>query len=224
MPPALADRSVPMILMIDNYDSFTFNLVQALEAAGAEVRVAAQRRHRPGRHRGPGGRSGGRPARHRHLARPRRPGLGRRVDGRDPRRRRAQDPAARRVPGHAGHGPGVRRHDPARPDARPRRGVERPPRREGAAGRACRAVPGGALPLAVRGPRHAPARDRGHRPDRGRRRRHGHPPPPRADGGRAVPPRVGAHARRARTCWRTSCGSPARARRSCSTERRARSP
>ena len=41
-----------MILVIDNYDSFTFNLVQALQAAGADVRVLRNDAHRPRRHRG----------------------------------------------------------------------------------------------------------------------------------------------------------------------------
>ena len=38
-PPALRKSTRPMILMIDNYDSFTFNLVQYLGELGAEVRT-----------------------------------------------------------------------------------------------------------------------------------------------------------------------------------------
>ena len=72
-------RGDAMILVIDNYDSFTFNLVQALQAAGADVRVVPQRRDRPGRARGARRRPGGRPARDRHLARTGRPRRRRRV-------------------------------------------------------------------------------------------------------------------------------------------------
>ena len=40
-----------MLLMIDNYDSFTYNLVQYFGELGADVRVVPQRRDRRRRHR-----------------------------------------------------------------------------------------------------------------------------------------------------------------------------
>ncbi len=127
-----------MILVIDNYDSFTFNLVQALQAAGAEVRVV--------RNDALDG------AAIRELADDPEsdlrgivisPGPG------DPDhagvsvesvmdRRGARHPAARRLPRDAVDGRGVRRLDRPRADARPRRGVRGHPRRRRPAGRACR--------------------------------------------------------------------------------------
>ena len=79
-------RGPPMILVIDNYDSFTFNLVQALQAAGAEVRVVRNDAIDIGAVAAHGRRPRRGPARDRHLARARRPGrrrdLGRRRPGR----------------------------------------------------------------------------------------------------------------------------------------------
>ena len=200
-----------MILMIDNYDSFTFNLVQALQAAGADVRVIRNdqvtRAEVEAMADDPAQDLRG----HRHLARARRPGLRRRERRHHRGRPRARHPAARRLPRHAVDGDRLGRLDRPGADARPRRGQRRPPRRRGPPRRDAPGLPGRALPLPVRRPRHAPRgplRDR-HQP-RGRRR-HGPPPPHAADRGRPVPPGVRPHARRARTCSRTSSGSPGRA-------------
>ena len=38
-PPASPERRIPMLLLIDNYDSFTYNLVHYLGELGADVKV-----------------------------------------------------------------------------------------------------------------------------------------------------------------------------------------
>ena len=63
-----------MILVVDNYDSFTFNLVQALQAAGAEVRVVRNDAIDTAGVEALADDPSARAARHRHLARPGRPG------------------------------------------------------------------------------------------------------------------------------------------------------
>ena len=121
-------ESPAMILVIDNYDSFTFNLVQALRPAGADGPGRPQRRDRPGRHRGAGAPI--RPASLRGIVISPGPGdpsaAGVSIDG-DPGRCRACDPAPRRVPRDAVDGRRLRRHDRPGPDPRPRRGVRGEP-------------------------------------------------------------------------------------------------
>ena len=109
-------RSIPargltaMLLMIDNYDSFTYNLVQYLQTLGAEVQGGAQRRADGGRDRDARARA------HRDLARPVHAQRSGRVAGAD----RAAGPAhpdPRRLPGPPEHRPGLRRRRGPRQDA-----------------------------------------------------------------------------------------------------------
>ena len=213
-----------MILVVDNYDSFTFNLVQALQAAGAEVTVlrndAIDREgverladdpdaHLRGIVISPG---------------PRRPGRRGRVRRHDPRRGRSRDPAPGRLPRDAVDGPGLRCDDRPSPDARPRRGVRGHPRRVGAAGGDAAVVHGGPLPLPVDRSGDAPHRAAGHGDVRVGPRDHGHPPRRRCRSKASSSTRRACSRPRARTCSRTSSASPAKARRAGSMPRAGRSP
>ena len=134
-PPRRIGR---MILVIDNYDSFTFNLVQALEAAGADVRVVRNdaidragvealaddpTRQLRGIVVSPGP---GDPA-----------SAGVSVEAIEVAADRSI-PLARRLSRDAVDGGRVRRRDRPGPDARPRRGVGGHPRRRGPPRAGCR--------------------------------------------------------------------------------------
>ena len=93
-----------MILVIDNYDCFTYNLVQLLAALGAEVEVRRNDTLTAGR--GARARAGG----HRRLARAGHAGRRGHLARRDPRGRRGRRAASRRVPRPPVHRRGLRRH------------------------------------------------------------------------------------------------------------------
>ena len=95
------------LLLIDNYDSFTYNLVQAFEVLGASVVGAPQRRRV--------GAGGARLAADApvHFARPRHARRVRHQPRTDPRLQRA-DTGARRLPGPPGDRRRVRRRGRAR--------------------------------------------------------------------------------------------------------------
>ena len=195
-----------MILLVDNYDSFTYNLVAPLPGARRRGRGAAERRDRRRR-----GRAAA-PDPSRRLPRPR---AGRRTPA---RRSRSSGGSAPRDPRRSASASATRRSS-RRSAARSARrselvhgkATERRARRPRHLRRAAAALPGRAA--TTRSPRPS-VPDELEVSATSRRRRGDGRPPPRAPGRRrAVPPGVGAHPARARPLPRTSSsGDPGRAR------------
>ncbi len=140
-----------MILVVDNYDSFTFNLVQALQAAGADVRVV---RNDAIDRAGVEALADDPEADLRGIVISPGPGdpddAGVSVDTIKVAASR-EIPLLGRLPGHAIDGGGVRRDHRPCPDPGPRRGDRGDPRRRRAAGGDAAGVHGRAIPLARRG-------------------------------------------------------------------------
>ena len=169
-----------MLLLIDNYDSFTYNLFHYLGELGAEIDGPPQRRdRRPG---GDGAQPLGDPA----LARTLHPDQAGICLALVAAAAETRDAADRRLPRPPGDRPGLRRQGGARRRDRPRQARHHPPRRHRRLRRPALAVPGHALPQPDRRARRPARRARGHRRAR---RRHDH--------GAAAP----------RRCRSTACSS-----------------
>ena len=124
-----------MILLIDNYDSFTFNLYHFLGDLGAEVEVRRNDAITVA------GRAGDAAGGDRALARPLHAERGRHLPAADRRRRRRAGAAARRLPRPPGDRAGLRRRGGAGAGAGAWQGLGGPPPRHRRLRRPARPVP-----------------------------------------------------------------------------------
>ena len=187
------------VLVIDNYDSFTYNLVQYLGELGAEPEVVRNDKATVAELLRPASRSAGDLAGAVHARRCRD------LDRGGARLPRGGRPDAGRLPRPPVPGRGVRRaDDPRRAD--PRQGRRDRARRQGSPARAGQPAARGPLSLAGRRPRAA----LGARAERDARRRRDGRPPPRAARRRACSSTPSpCSRRRARTSSGTSSATSA---------------
>ena len=191
-----------MLLMIDNYDSFTYNLVQYFGELGEDVQVyrndeitveqvAALKPDHIVISPGP--------------CTPNEAGISVPLI----QAIRRQGAAARRVPRPPEHRPGVRRQDHPRQAAHARQDLADPPQGRGRVQGPAQPLHRHALPLAGDRARNHAGLPGNHRLDR-RRRDHGRAPQDPGGGRRAVPSRIHPDRTRPRRCWPTSSRRSAR--------------